>query len=194
MNEANSEFLDPDLLKEAEATQQRVALSPEGEEMTTTRLPPLTPPPPPLQTTSVPPLPAAFPPPTPAPTFAAAHASTAPVLGSTPPAAPAPHGRPSWLHALLTTTFPPPGAVNVNPEAPIRASTAGTVFAVLGLVFAVVALVTGLRGAPTDPIEPVVAAATVIARALLALGAGALSFAMLRQAERLLVQDPPSKS
>ena len=107
--------------------------------------------------------------------------------------APPPAAKPSWLRALLTTTFPPPGAMrNTNPDAPIRASTAGTIFAAMGLVFAIVALVTGLRGAPAEPMEPVVAAATVIARALIALGAGALSFAMLRQAERLLVQEPPN--
>jgi hypothetical protein len=103
------------------------------------------------------------------------------------------HERPSWLRTLLNSTLPAPGTYDANPTAPIRPTTAGVVFAVLGLVFALVALVTGLRGAPSEPIEPVVAAATVLARALLALGAGALSFAMLRQAERLLVQEP-SKS
>jgi uncharacterized MAPEG superfamily protein len=62
----------------------------------------------------------------------------------------------------------------------------------MGAIFAVVALVTGLRGVPSDTtVAPVVAAAYVIARALVALGAGALSFAMFRQAERLLVHEPP---
>jgi hypothetical protein len=54
--------------------------------------------------------------------------------------------------------------------------------------------VTGLRGAPSEPIAPAVAACLVIARAFVALGAGALSFAMFRQAERLLVEEPPTKS
>ena len=58
----------------------------------------------------------------------------------------------------------------------------------LGLVFALFAMVTGLRGAPTDPVAPVVAAALVVARAIVTVGAGALSFAMFRQAERLLVR------
>lgn len=184
MNDASAEFLDSDLLKEAEATQQRQALSADGDELKTTRLPPATPPPPPLQTANLPPLPVSFPPPAPAPSFASPQAAA-----SAAAVASLPQRQPSWLNALLTTTFPPPGAA-ANPEAPIRASTVGTAFAVLGLVFAIVALVTGLRGAPAEPIEPVVAAATVIARALLALGAGALSFACFRQAERLLVQPP----
>ncbi len=56
-------------------------------------------------------------------------------------------------------------------------------------MFAVVALVTGMRGAPTEAgIAPVVAAALVLARALVAVGAGALSFAMFLRAERLLVR------
>jgi hypothetical protein len=76
----------------------------------------------------------------------------------------------------------------------VSAQTAGAVFAALGLVFALVALVTGLRGAPSEPIAPAVAACLVIARAFVALGAGALSFAMFRQAERLLVEEPPTKS
>jgi hypothetical protein len=181
MNEANVEFLDPDLLKDAEATNQRPALSPDGDELKTTRLPPLTPPPPAMA--SMPPLPS-FPPPDLAPTFT--------VSQVTPryEAEPAPTSKPSWLRALLTSTFPPPSTERTpSPHAPVRASTAGTIFAVLGLVFAAVSLVTGLKGAPSEPgVAPIVAAALVIARALVALGAGALSFGMFRQAERLLVK------
>ncbi|HEY1695336.1 MAG TPA: hypothetical protein VGG39_24375 [Polyangiaceae bacterium] len=192
MNEASSEFLDPDLLRDAEATNQRPALSPEGDELTTTVRPPLTPPPPPMAVANAAPLPS-FPPPSDVPSFTlqsqypshAPHPSAPPLDG---PGA----GKPSWLRSLLTTTFPPPGvARNANPDAPIRASTAGAVFAALGVFFAFVALVCGLRGAPTEIMPPVVAASVVIARALVAFGAGALSFAFLRQAERLLVQEPP---
>jgi hypothetical protein len=181
MNEAQVEYLDPDLLKDAEATNQRPALSPDGDEVKTTRLPPLTPPPP--AATSMPPLPS-FPPPEMAPTFTVSQVSPR------YEAAPAPATKPSWLRTLLTSTFPPSSTQrNPAPDAPVKATTAGTIFAVLGLVFAVVALVTGLRGAPSDAtVPPIVSAALVIARALVALGAGALSFGMFRQAERLLVK------
>jgi hypothetical protein len=185
MSEIQGEFLDSELLKDAEATNQRAALSVEGDELKTTQLPPLTPPPP---AASMPPLPPiTFPPQTPAPTFHLDEGTTR-YRSEPPPAV----GKPSWLRALLTTTFPPPGtAPQAVHGAPISAQTAGTVFAVLGLVFAIVALVTGLRGAPSEAgVAPVVAAALVIARALVALGAGALSFAMFRQAERLLVAGP----
>lgn len=181
--EASSEFLDPDLLSDAEATNQRPALSSEPDELKTHQLPPATPPPP--MTTSMPPLPS-FPPATPPPTF------TVPQVHQRTVSDPALQPKPSWLRNLLTTTFPPPGTpIQANPDAPIRASTAGAVFAGMGLFFALVALITGLRGAPTEIMPPVVAASLVIARALVALGAGALSFAMFRQAERLLVQEPP---
>ena len=64
---------------------------------------------------------------------------------------------------------------------------AGAGFVGLALAFAFVAMVTGLRGAPDDPsIAPVVAAALVLSHALVALGAGAFSFGLLRMAERLL--------
>ena len=198
MNEPSSEFLDPDLLKDAEATNQRPALSSDGDELTTTVRPPLTPPPPPPATSvapppvmaAEPPLPS-FPPPSDLPSFSvSAHAAPLPRPASVPPMDA--QAKPSWLRSLLTTTFPPPGAAHhANPDAPMRASTAGVVFAAMGVFFAFVALVCGLRGAPTEIMPPVVAASLVVARALVALGAGALSFALLRQAERLLVQPPP---
>jgi hypothetical protein len=191
MSEGNADFLDSGLLHDAEATNQRPALSPEGDELKTTRLPSMTPPPP-LATASMPPLPpVTFPPVAPAPSFAIDDGTTR--YRSEPPS---PATKPSWLQALLTTTFPPPATVRApGVRAPVSMQTAGIVFAGMGLVFAVVALVTGLRGVPSDTtIAPVVAAAYVIARALVALGAGALSFAMFRQAERLLVQEPPSRS
>lgn len=185
MSEGTGEFLDSELLNDAEATNQRPALSPEADELKTTQLPPLTPPPP---AASMPPLPPVTFPQTPAPTFAFDEGTTR--YRSEPPQG---TPKPSWLRALLTTTFPPPSTVRAPVSAaPITARTAGTVFAVLGLVFAVVALISGLRGVPSEAgVAPVVAAALVITRALVALGAGALSFAMFRQAERLLVQEPP---
>jgi hypothetical protein len=188
MTEGTTDYLDSELLNDAEATNQRPALSPDGDELKTSRLPPLTQPPPPV-VASLPPLPPMTFPQTPAPAFTLDEGTTR--FQSEPPQ---PTAKPSWLRALLTTTFPPPSTIRAPAGAPVSARTAGTVFAVVGLVFAVVALVSGLRGVPSDTgIAPVVAAALVIARALVALGAGALSFAMFRQAERLLVQ-PPEKS
>jgi hypothetical protein len=186
MSERNADFLDSELLKDAEATNQRPAMSPEGDELKTTRMPSMTPPPPALSMPPLPPI--TFPPASPAPSFAVDDGTTR-YRSEPPPASP----KPSWLRALLTTTFPPP-ATQRDPsvKGPVSVQTAGTVFAVMGLVFAVVALVTGLRGVPSDTtVAPAVAAAFVVARAIVALGAGALSFAMLRQAERLLVHEPP---
>jgi hypothetical protein len=103
---------------------------------------------------------------------------------------PEPTAKPSWLRALLTTTFPPPGAASTGSNAHLAHGVAGATCAVLGLAFAVVALVTGLRGAPTDmSMAPAVAAALIVARAFVAIGAGAFSFGCFRMAERLLV--PP---
>jgi hypothetical protein len=195
MTEGQADFLDSGLLTDAEATNQRPALSAEGDELKTSRLPSMTPPP--LAVATMPQLPPiTFPPVAPAPSFGMPPAPSFPMDdGTTRYHSEAPPGsaKPSWLRALLTTTFPPPATLRQpSAHAPVSMQTAGTVFAVMGLVFAVVALVTGLRGVPSDTsIAPVVAAAYVIARALVALGAGALSFAMFRQAERLLVQEPP---
>lgn len=188
MDEGNADFLDSGLLNDAEATNQRPALSPDGDQLQTTRLPSMTPPPP-LPTLAMATLPpVTFPPMAPAPSFGTDDGTTR--YRSEPPPATT---KPSWLQALLTTTFPPPATLrNPGAQAPVSMQTAGAAFAVMGLVFAIVALVTGLRGVPSDTgVAPVVAAAYVIARALVALGAGALSFAMFRQAERLLVQEPP---
>ena len=203
MNEGQAEFLDSDLLRDAEATAQRAALAPEADELKTTRLPPLTPPPPPPQdlvTSGIPPLPIVFPPPAIAPSFPPA--VTGPDASSTGTTryvskeeAPAGVPKPSWLRALLASTFPPPTGTGTKHAPPrsfhVSPHVAGTVCAVLGLAFALVALVTGLRGAPSEvSIAPVVVAATVLARTFIALGAGALSFGLFRMAERLLVPPP----
>jgi hypothetical protein len=189
MNEGNAEFLDPDLLKDAEATNQVPALASDAHELKTTRLPTISSPPPPVSNVPLP----SFPPPEVAPSFS----GTVEVAQSVQSVQPVmdrqqgePAGKPSWLRGLLTTTFPPPPDTERTPraDAPIGANVAGTIFAALGMFFALIALVMGLRGAPMDPVAPIVAAALVLGRALVALGAGALSFAMFRQAERLLVR------
>jgi hypothetical protein len=200
MSEANAVFLDSELLNDAEATNQRPSLSPDGAEMKAVRLPAMTPPPP-LHTVGIPTLPPLSIPPTTMPPAFAHDANgtgttrfTSEAPGRYASEAPgAPTTKPSWLQALLTSTFPPPSTLpHAGAKAPISMQTAGTVFAGMGLLFAIVALVTGLRGMPAESTEaPVVVAAYLLARTLVALGAGALSFAMFRQAERLLVQHPP---
>jgi hypothetical protein len=182
-NDGPVEFLDSSVLADAEATNQRPALSDDGEELKTiTRLPAITPPPPSVAS----PLPS-FPPPATAPSIGIAAAGHA---AHREPVAPA-SSKPSWLAALLSSTVPPPATERTSPAAPVSPTVAGAVFVTIGLAFAIVSLVTGLRGAPADgEMAPAVAAALVIGRALVALGAGALSFVMLLRAERLLVKSP----
>jgi hypothetical protein len=197
MNEAKSDYLDPKLLNDADAAgPPREELSGENEELKTIKRAAIspTPPPPPL-----PPPPRSTgprPPPTSVSSPPPLSLSSGGEGGTHHGSEPAPGVRkPSWLRSLLTTSFPPPSRERLpGVHLPVSAQTAGTAFAVLGLLFAVVALVTGLRGAPSETLAPAVAAALVIARALVALGAGALSFAMFRQAERLLVDAPPARS
>jgi hypothetical protein len=204
LHDQNTELLDSELLKDAESTSQLPAHAAPAEELRTTRLPRATPPPPPLHamhiaTSSMPPLPMSFPPPAPVPAIGAG--STQP-LSQQPVQAPSHHyahaaapaaARPSWLRQLLATTFPPPAApsdsgVSAQTTAAARRSAA---IACVGfaLVFALVAMVSGLRGAPDDAsMAPAVAAALVVAHALVAIGAGAFSFGLLRMAERLLAE------
>jgi len=181
MQDESAEMLDSNLLRDAESTSQHVAVAPSGDELMTMRLPPATPPPPPMHfaTTSTQPLPASFPPP-----------ARVPVVGdgaayyrSAPPAA----SRPTWLRALLDSTFPLPTATPDPSARRMARRTAGAVCVGLALAFTLVAMITGLRGAPDDAaMAPTVAAALVISRALVAVGSGAFSFGLLRMAERLL--------
>jgi hypothetical protein len=107
---------------------------------------------------------------------------------SEPPPAAAP--RPSWIKSLLVTSFPPPGVAPSPDQVRLTRRAAGAVLAILGLAAAVVALVTGLRGIPDDPQTPeTVVVAVLLARALIAVGAGTFSFAMFRMTEKL-VTDP----
>jgi hypothetical protein len=236
MEEANSDFLDSDLLRDAEATNQRPALSPEGEEVTTsTVLPPPSPHPPPVAHVP-PPLPArashhslplpSFPPPdvapmgvaptggvpgesapaevapqnpmAPLPSFAfQAHVETPPpppAASVAPPAPPAPP-QPSWLRGLFRSTHPADAELARDAHAATvqRADVAGGLYAGFGLLFAVVSLVLALRDVPPEPgTAPEVVAALVLSRALFALGAGALAFALFVRAERMLLRGVPS--
>lgn len=100
---------------------------------------------------------------------------------------PPPATRPSWIKSLLVTSFPPPGITPSPDQVRLTKRTVGAVLAVLGLAAAVVALVTGLRGIPDDPSTPeTVVVAVLLARALIAVGAGTFSFAMFRMTEKLV--------
>ncbi len=103
---------------------------------------------------------------------------------------PPPAARPSWIKSLLVTSFPPPGVTPSPDQVRLTKRALGAVLALLGLAAAVVALVTGLRGIPEDPQTPeTVVVAVLLARALIAVGAGVFSFAMFRMTEKL-VTDP----
>ena len=175
MNVDAAELLDPELLKDAESTAQHPAIvTPPDEAQTMTRLPASAPPPLPAAgaLATQPLLPLAFPPP---PRVAqVAHPGVAPAL---------PVSRPSWLRSLLSTTQAPPVE---GPEAPpLTRERVAVACVVAALAFALVAMITGLRGAPDGSVAPLVAAATILGRSMLALGAGAFSFGLLRMAERL---------
>jgi hypothetical protein len=181
MNQVQAEFLDSDLLKDAEATAQRQSLS-EGGEVRTMRLESIAPPPMPanLVTTALPTL---------------AHAPIAPQAalpslgeGTTRYRSEAPSPvRPSWLRALLVSTFPPPSATSPVDDATVARRVVGVTCIAVAVVLGLIALVLGLSGAPKDPtLAPPVAAMVVLSRGLFALGAGAFSFGLIRLAERAL--------
>jgi hypothetical protein len=184
MNQVQAEFLDSDLLKDAEATAQRQSLS-EGGEVRTMRLESIAPPPMPVNLVT-----AAL------PTLATpAHAPIAPQAalpslgeGTTRYRSEAPlPGRPSWLRALLVSTFPPPSATSPVDDATVVRRVVGVTCIAVAIVLGLIALVLGLSGAPKDPtLAPPVAAMVVLSRGLFALGAGAFSFGLIRLAERAL--------
>jgi len=108
------------------------------------------------------------------------------------------YAKPSWLRALLTTTSPPPAQpapdpaaadVTYLPEASrdaILRQRAAVACVVAACVCAVIALVFAFRPVVHLATTPaVVVAASVVAQAAKAIGAGALSYGFLRMAERL---------
>jgi hypothetical protein len=196
MDESNvvEVVLDPDATSEGDVAVQRAALEASGERpqatkerapddrLPTTRLPPITPPP--LRVPSVPP------PPPPSP--------TTPVLSSREtPTVPPQSGRPttegagryamdavqspkpSWFRALLTTTSPPPAPVDGRRTVVLGCVLAACAFAAIALIFA-------FRSPPyLEAMPPVVAAMVLLTHAMLAIGAGALTYGLLRMAERI---------
>lgn len=178
MDQGNTEFLDPDLLKDAEATAQRPALSASDEPLATAAIPPLAvpfvpPPVPPAVRASAPPRAAADP---------SLGEPTTRYRSELPPAS----KRPSWLRTLLTTTFPPPAALPGEQSAAVLRRRVIVACIGFAIVFAAMALVTAFRAPPPEgALSPVVVAAVVLGRALVAIGAGAFSYGLLRMAERL---------
>jgi hypothetical protein len=163
----------------AQDSSQEVAEDAADDRLLTRRLPPMTPPPP--RVTSVPPS-------SPPPAFAPSGTYPANATGG-------PQPRPSWLHALLTATFPPPAAAAPTDEGVMKRRI-GATCAGMALGFVILALALGLRG--VEPAyTPAVSAALVIARAMIALGFLGFGYGLLGMAERLLTSGtetskPPS--
>jgi hypothetical protein len=87
--------------------------------------------------------------------------------------------RTSWWRSLIASTMSPTSTEEAAGRR-IGMFTVGS-----ALVFALTALVVGLRGSPDAP-SPAIAVAIVVARGALALGLLAFSFGLLRAGERLL--------
>jgi hypothetical protein len=87
--------------------------------------------------------------------------------------------RTSWWRALIASSLAPSASEDM------AGRRMGTFSIGTALVFALTALVIGLRGSPEAPSSGV-AVALVVARGALALGLLAFSYALLRMGERLL--------
>jgi hypothetical protein len=87
--------------------------------------------------------------------------------------------KPSWFRALLTTTSPPPAPVDSRRTVVLGCVLAACAFAAIALIFA-------FRSPPyLEAMPPVVAAMVLLTHAMLAIGAGALTYGLLRMAERI---------
>jgi hypothetical protein len=184
MDEANAQLAERD--SEADMP---TAMS--EDKLLTTRLPPMTPPP--MRPPSVPPAAEASTsyPSTSGGSYAPSGASYGPVSGtyrgdtSVPPAP-----RTSWWKALLTATSPPPSNVIQAPtDDRVVRRRIGATCAGMAIGFVILALALGLRG--SEPaFSPVVAAAMVVARSIIAVGFLAFGYGLLRMAERFFTSRP----
>ncbi len=185
MSETNVDVrMDPDITREGEPADTRAALATVEDRLPTTRLPPIAPPP--MRAPSL------SPPPFGSGAVSSRNTPTVPPQSgraglearvSLPPETIQPP-KPSWFRALLTTTSPPPATVALELIAVRRMVAVGCVVA--ACAFAVIALLFAFRAAPyLETMQPLVAATVVLTRALLAIGAGALTYGLLRIAERL---------
>jgi hypothetical protein len=162
MNEARIDLTSQDSTQEVDAVDDRLL---------TRRLPPMTPPPP--RATSVPP-PSASP-----PSLAPSGTYPANSAGITQP-------RTSWWNALLTKTFPPPSLAPAPPtDERVLRRRLGATCGGMALGFVILGLALGLRGAEAA-YTPMVTAALVLGRSVLAVGFLGFGYGLLRMAERLL--------
>jgi hypothetical protein len=156
------------------------------EHLVTTRLPPIPRPPPQSRVASAPP--PLHPVPSPAPAAAAAPPATtyegAPPQAGSSAVAP-PDARSSWWRALLQSTRAAATQDVSSPSSAVQLRIAAS-SAALAVVTVPIAVIIGLRDAPSDLlVPPTVSAAVVIARALVAVGLIAFSVALLQIAERV---------
>jgi hypothetical protein len=161
------------------------------DHLVTTRLPPLPRPPLPARVASAPP-------PLHSPVFAPAPGAAPGAGAILPPGThpgPLPQGGPSaaatadsrssWWRALLQSTRAA-ATQDVSPPSSVVQVRVAASSAALAVVTIPIAMVIGLRDAPSDILVPqTVSAAVVIARALVAVGLIAFSVALLQIAERL---------
>jgi hypothetical protein len=161
MNEAHIDLTSQDSTQEVPAAEESG-----DDRLLTRRLPPITPPPP--RAASVPP---SSPPP------ALAPSGTYPANSGAQP-------RPSWWSALLAATSPPPAMAPVATDERILRRRIGATCAGMALGFVILGLALGLRGAE-PAYSPMVSAAFVLSRAMVALGFLGFGYGLLRMAERL---------
>jgi hypothetical protein len=97
-----------------------------------------------------------------------------------------PQPRTSWWKALLTATQPPPSNTIPVPATDDRIirRRVGATCAGMAIGFVILALALGLRGAE-PAFSPMVAAAMVLSRSIIAIGFLAFGYGLLRMAERL---------
>jgi hypothetical protein len=99
---------------------------------------------------------------------------------------PSPQPRPSWLHSLLASTLPPPGAAHTALAAErLNQRRWGAACVAVALILCIAALVVGFSGPPADSsLSQSVLAAVVVARALMGLGMLGVGAVLLRIGER----------
>jgi hypothetical protein len=144
-----------------------------NDHLPTTRLPPLTPPPAPTAALSAQAAPSRT-------------TSTMPPTNAAPVPAPA---KASWFRALLSSGSPPPAEETGEPDVMTARHRLATGCVAIACAFAAIGLIFAFRPVPSLAASaPVVVAATVVAHAIKAIGAGALCYGLLRMAERLSVR------
>ncbi len=176
MSDAKFDLTREESDSEVDSRRDRPSATPDDHLMTR-RMPPISPPP--MRTLSSPPPPPVIPR---MPSFVPGSVDGA-VSRYNTDVTPGPPPRASWWRAMLTATFAPAAGANPVDANALRRRIAATC-AGFALALVVLALVLGFRSAPS--LEPAVAAAVVVSRALVALGMIAFGVALLHTAERFL--------